>query len=103
MLRGGSGDVFFGFLNASCCALGFRMFYNRDVLSRNLVPLLAATVWSSMTSLFATTAATGAAGLPPKLGMTLAQRSVMSSLGIPAATILGGNPALAVASILVTG
>lgn len=37
MLSGGAGDLFFGMLNASCCALGFRMFYNRDILSRNLV------------------------------------------------------------------
>lgn len=56
-----------------------------------------------MTSLFGTAAAAGAVGLTPSLSMTLAQRSVMSSLGIPAASLLGGNPALAVASILVTG
>lgn len=37
MLSGGAGDLFFGVLNASCCALGFRMFYNRDILSKNLV------------------------------------------------------------------
>lgn len=37
MLSGGAGDLFFGMLNASCCALGFRMFYNRDILSANLV------------------------------------------------------------------
>ena len=37
MLSGGAGDLFFGMLNASCCALGFRMFYNRDILSKNLV------------------------------------------------------------------
>eukprot|EP00752_Nemacystus_decipiens_P012372 g10966.t1 len=103
MLSGGAGDLFFGMLNASCCALGFRMFYNRDILSKNLRPLLASTVWSSMTSLFGTAAAAGAVGLTPRLSMTLTQRSVMSSLGIPAASLLGGNPALAVASILVTG
>ncbi|CAM9892112.1 unnamed protein product [Pylaiella littoralis] len=103
MLSGGAGDLFFGVLNASCCALGFRMFYNRDILSKNLRPLLASTVWSSMTSLFGTAAAAGAVGLTPRLSMTLTQRSVMSSLGIPAASLLGGNPALAVASILVTG
>lgn len=103
MLSGGAGDLFFGVLNASCCALGFRMFYNRDILSKNLRPLLASTVWSSMTSLFGTAAAAGAVGLPTRLSMTLTQRSVMSSLGIPAASLLGGNPALAVASILVTG
>eukprot|EP00903_Cladosiphon_okamuranus_P018345 g16877.t1 len=103
MLSGGAGDLFFGMLNASCCALGFRMFYNRDILSRNLRPLLTSTVWSSMTSLFGTAAAAGAVGLTPRLSMTLTQRSVMSSLGIPAASLLGGNPALAVASILVTG
>lgn len=56
-----------------------------------------------MTSLFGTAAAAGAVGLTPRLSMTLTQRSVMSSLGIPAASLLGGNPALAVASILVTG
>ena len=56
-----------------------------------------------MTSLFGTAAAGGAVGLPTGLSMTLTQRSVMSSLGIPAASLLGGNPALAVASILVTG
>lgn len=66
-------------------------------------PLLASTIWSSMTSLFGTAAAAGAVGLTPRLSMTLTQRSVMSSLGIPAASLLGGNPALAVASILVTG
>lgn len=103
MLSGGAGDLFFGMLNASCCALGFRMFYNRDILSANLRPLLASTIWSSMTSLFGTAAAAGAVGLTPRLSMTLTQRSVMSSLGIPAAALLGGNPALAVASILVTG
>ncbi|CAM9154280.1 unnamed protein product [Ectocarpus sp. 12 AP-2014] len=103
MVSGGAGDLFFGVLNASCCALGFRMFYNRDILSKNLRPLLASTLWSSMTSLFGTAAAAGAVGLTPRLSMTLTQRSVMSSLGIPAASLLGGNPALAVASILVTG
>ncbi|CAM9183845.1 unnamed protein product, partial [Phaeothamnion confervicola] len=103
MLRGGAGDLFFGLLGSSCCALGFRMFANRRSLQENLLPLAASTAVSSMLSLFGTAAAAGAAGLPPIVALTLAQRSVMSSLGIPAAQLLGGDAALAVASILVTG
>jgi putative effector of murein hydrolase len=103
MLKGGAGDVYFGLLSTCCCALGVRMFYSRRILAENLVPLVISTAASTVLSLFGTTAVCGAAKLPPKLTLTLAQRSVMSSLGIPAAALLGGIPAVAVASILLTG
>lgn len=49
MLSGGAGDLFFGVLNASCCALGFRMFYNRDILSKNLVGFQSAAATTART------------------------------------------------------
>lgn len=79
------------------------MFYARSILAENLGPLVGSTLWSSMTSLFGTSLTCGALGIPATLGVTLAQRSVMSSLGLPAANLLGGSSALAVASILLTG
>jgi putative effector of murein hydrolase len=103
MLKGGAGDVYYGLLSTCCCALGVRMFYSRRILAENLVPLVISTAASTVLSLFGTTAVCGAAKLPPTLTLTLAQRSVMSSLGIPAAALLGGIPAVAVASILLTG
>eukprot|EP00612_Vaucheria_litorea_P008341 CAMPEP_0171470518 /NCGR_PEP_ID=MMETSP0946-20130122/195_1 /TAXON_ID=109269 /ORGANISM="Vaucheria litorea, Strain CCMP2940" /LENGTH=429 /DNA_ID=CAMNT_0011999909 /DNA_START=187 /DNA_END=1473 /DNA_ORIENTATION=- len=103
IIKGSSGDVFFGLLNACCTALGVRMFYSRKILFENSIPLLASSLISSAISVFGTTAACGALGITPKLSLTLAQRSVMSSLGISAANMLGGNPGLAVFSILLTG
>ncbi|CAM9444816.1 unnamed protein product [Chrysoparadoxa australica] len=103
MNSGAAGDLLFGLLGASCCALGFRMYDKNVVLKKNLRPLVLSTLFSSALSLFGTTAACGAAGLPKNVSMSLNQRSVMSSLGIPASQLLGGDPTLAVASILVTG
>lgn len=40
MLSGAAGDLLFGVLDASCSALGFRMFYSRDILSKNLVRIV---------------------------------------------------------------
>jgi len=99
----GPGDLFFGLLNASCCALGVRMFNSRRTLEANLPTLVGATAFSSMLSLFGTTWVAGRAGLPEKVSLMLSQRSVMSSLGIGGAQLLGASPALTVASILVTG
>ncbi|CAM9458509.1 unnamed protein product, partial [Heterosigma akashiwo] len=71
--------------------------------SANLPTLVGATAFSSMLSLFGTTWVAGRAGLPEKVSLMLSQRSVMSSLGIGGAQLLGASPALTVASILVTG
>mmetsp|Transcript_25074 Transcript_25074/g.32547 ORF Transcript_25074/g.32547 Transcript_25074/m.32547 type:complete len:479 (+) Transcript_25074:102-1538(+) len=99
----GPGDSFFALLNASCCALGIRMFYTRKTLEANLPTLLGSTAFSSMLSMFGTTLVAGQVGLPEKVSLMLSQRSVMSSLGIGGANLLGASPALTVASILVTG
>jgi len=99
----GPGDIFFSVLNASCCALGVRMFYTRKLLEANLPTLLGSTLFSSMLALFGTTYASKLIGLPPKCSLMLSQRSVMSSLGIGGANLLGASPALACASILVAG
>ena len=90
-------------MNAAVSALGIRMFEARRVLAEQWRPLLGGAGLTSLGSLFGTAWAAGAAGLPPALGLALAQRSVMSALGMAGAEILGASPNLAVASILLTG
>lgn len=102
-LAGGAGDLVSALMNAAVSALGIRMFEARRVLEENWQPLLGGAGSAAIFSLFATSWAAGKAELPETLGLALSQRSVMSALGIAGAEALGTSPALAVASILLTG
>mmetsp|Transcript_81324 Transcript_81324/g.162251 ORF Transcript_81324/g.162251 Transcript_81324/m.162251 type:complete len:513 (-) Transcript_81324:412-1950(-) len=102
-VNGGAGDLVAALMNAAVSALGLRMFDSRSVLEENWKPLVGGAGASSLFALFGTAWAAGHAQLPPQLGLMLSQRSVMSALGMAGAEQLGASPALAVASILLTG
>lgn len=99
----GAGDLLNMLLNASVSSLGIRMYSEWAVLSKNWKPLLGASSFGAILSLFGTAWVAGKAKIPTNLGLPLVQRSVMSGLGMSGAGMVGASESLAVAGILITG
>jgi putative effector of murein hydrolase len=90
-------------MNAAVSCLGIRVFEARQILRANWLPIVGGGGAGAALSLFGTAWACGMARLPPPLSLAVVHRSVMSALGMAGAEQVGASPALAVASIILTG
>jgi putative effector of murein hydrolase len=90
-------------LRPAVVALGLALDAQRRLLRAGLFPLMAATGFAAMSSLFVTAFAVGRLGLLPVYAQALISRSVTTPVALAMADALGANPALTAVFVILTG
>uniref|UniRef100_A0A7S0ABX2 Ion transport domain-containing protein n=1 Tax=Pyrodinium bahamense TaxID=73915 RepID=A0A7S0ABX2_9DINO len=99
----GAGAVLSFLLGPTVIALGVLLFERRRLLLRELWPMIATAVLTSLTSLFFTAFLARALGLPSQLAVASLLRCISSPFAGDLAGLLGASPTFAIAMIVLTG
>lgn len=90
-------------LGPATVALAVPIYRNRGTLGSHLVPALSGVVVGSVATMAAVFALSAAFGFSSEIARSMSVKSVTAPIAIEVATILHGDPALAVGFVVVTG
>jgi len=100
-MRGGQYIHFW--LSPATVTLGLALFRQKDVLVRNLKPVLLAGTAGTLTALLSTVALSRLLGLDSTLTASMLTKSVTTPVALAISEDIGGIPALAAAMVVITG
>ncbi|GAB5517921.1 MAG: hypothetical protein RhofKO_01720 [Rhodothermales bacterium] len=95
--------VLMAFLNPSVWALGFRLYHERVRLKRHAVTVVVSLSAAAMLAMVSSAVLARVLGLGPLLSKALIPRTVTTPIAIPIAEVLGGEPGLTAAFVIITG
>jgi predicted murein hydrolase (TIGR00659 family) len=90
-------------LGPAVVALALPLYRQRRALLQQLPAVLAGIVSGSIVSLVSVMAVARAAGLEPRIVVSLAPKSVTAPVAVEIARLVGGDPALTAAFVIATG
>jgi predicted murein hydrolase (TIGR00659 family) len=90
-------------LGPATVALAVPLYRNRLLVARNLLPMAAALGAGSVTAIVSALAIAAAFGLPHKVLVSLAPKSVTAAVAMAVSEKLGGEPALTAVMVITTG
>lgn len=99
----GAGAVLSFMLGPAVVALAMLLYERRQLIRRELVPIVCTCVASGALSLFGTALLAKLLGLPHFLGLAAVSRCVTSAIALDIAAVLHASPVFAVAMVVVTG
>ena len=90
-------------LGPATVALAVPLYRNRDLVRRNLVPMVVALVVGSVVAILSAVGIAAALGAPPSVLVSLAPKSVTAGIAMAVSDALGGIPSLTAALVITTG
>ncbi|OES45705.1 LrgB family protein [Domibacillus iocasae] len=96
-------DIMTFLLGPATVALAVPLYHNRQVLFERLVPAVVGLVIGTMSTIASAVWLSAAFGLSETIQATAAVKAVTTPVAIEAAIIIGGDPALAAAFVMVAG
>lgn len=97
------GDILMMLLNPAVVALGFLLYRERKLLFGNAREILSSLIIASFLSLFSSAAGAWLLGMSTRYALAVIPRSVTTPIAIPIAEILGANPGMVAALVVLTG
>jgi putative effector of murein hydrolase len=98
-----AGSLLMALLNPAVVALGFLLYRERALILRRTGPLLVTLLVAALLALFTTAALASRLGLDPVFARAVIPRSVTTPIAIPIAGLLGADPGLTAALVVLTG
>ncbi|WP_245796413.1 LrgB family protein [Domibacillus antri] len=96
-------DMMTFLLGPATVALAVPLYHNRDVLRDRLIPAAAGLIVGTLSTIASAVWIASAFGLSDTIQATSAVKAVTTPVAIEAAVIIGGDPALAAAFVMVAG
>jgi predicted murein hydrolase (TIGR00659 family) len=90
-------------LGPATVALAVPLYRNRLLVARNLLPMAAALAAGSVTAILSALGIAAAFGLPHRVLVSLAPKSVTAAVAMAVSEKLGGEPALTAVMVIATG
>lgn len=79
------------------------MYKERQTIRKNIAPIIVGTVVGSITSMYSIYMLCSVMGIDKQVALSMAPKTTTAAIAIDISTILGGIPALTVASVICTG
>ncbi|EKX54771.1 hypothetical protein GUITHDRAFT_99424 [Guillardia theta CCMP2712] len=99
----GVGDVTFALAAPAIVALGFRLYEQRYLLKRNIIPMLGGSAITAVLSVAFTALASKLIRLPSELGLSLVTRFVTLPMAVPIVESVGANLGIAALAVCLQG